>query len=1352
MVVDFSVVDFNEKPTLILKNTTGTPIGVLGAATKVTADIKYNESSVLEFNLPAKTDGVDTPYYNSVIGMRVVDLQNIGQFILMNPKETGDGIKKIKSCRAYSLEYEFTFKKITLENGTYNFWNPTTPDSTLLGMILELMPSWSVGSVDSSLIGKYRTFEVNEENLYNFIKSTAQQSYNCIFDFDTYNRRVNVKDVSSSVPVNPVYISFDNLAKEVTLEENTEDIITRLDVNGADGVTIRDVNPSGTNQIINLDYFMTTDNFDSALINKYYAWKSTYTSYQKQYYNISIEYGLQSMRKATANAELTELQGELTSLENIQAVVIQSIAKGLMGQSDLNKANKDIADKQKEIKSKEDEISSIEVEMSSIYNELVAINKKANFRSYFTEREYLILDRYIKDESVQESSFVVKETVSYEDGDVGKQLSNTSFKITNATITNVTNAHNKDIYDIKGGKLTVGSLVSADVISAAFEKSVDNSFVMTAYLSQGEYETASYKTACISMTGTVGQVIHNMKNSADMPMLYQGTEITVRAISAYMYFTLNTGEYEKRAVAWELYEYGSEILEKMSQPSYTFSITSANFLHLDDFVVFKNKIKNGEKLYTSLGEDKTLAPIAIGMNIDYDDWSHLTLEFSDTYISSDSAFRLADLLEQSVSMGKNVDLSKFTYSAFVDSGASTKVKDFMDTALDVAKNAILSSKDQAITWGDSGIRMRKWANADHTSYEPCEVWLNNNSIMMTSNNWSTAEIAIGNFYDANLGSCWGIVAPNIVGTLLAGSSLVIESAKKDGGVAVFRVDADGCVLHNSIFSITSALTKTHILLDPDNGIAIGDYPLIDSSGKIDEDKYKFWVDRTGNLFFRGTLKATNGEFDGKVTAREGYIGNGSAGWTIGDTFIYNGKSSYEGTTKGIYIGTDGISIGSSTRYVKIDNAGNLTANNVDITGKITATSGYIGGTTGWTIGSTYIYNGKSSFSSTALGVYIGTNGIHLGGSESGEYSFKVTNKGVLTATSATITGKITATSGSIGSGSTVWTIGSGAIYNGKSSYANTTSGIYIGVDGISFGDATHYFKATSAGQVLANYIYATGGEIGGWTINGGKIYAGDGDSVKTAVMQAPSSSITWVFAAGGASHSSYSDCPFRVDKEGNLVANAATIRGSITATSGTIGGCSISDGTLQIAAANITSGTIASARIPNLSADKITSGTLDANNVTIANLTVSAAQITSGTISSARIPNLSANKITSGTLDANNVTIANLTVSAAQITSGTISSARIGTLSADKISGGTLSGCSINISNGKFQVTSSGTIYINSGKTIYVYDDTAGTHTGWHYGLTTSIPYMNNTIDQWLMYFAQGIMIGFGNNGDWIFG
>lgn len=942
MVVDFSKLDLQEQPVLILKNTAGVPIGTLGSAMNITADIKYNEASVLEFEVPAQVDGVDTPHYDAVIGMRIIELQDIGQFILINPKEVGDGVKKIKYCKAYSLEYEFTFKKLSLASSTYNFWNPVTPDSTLMQIILELMPSWSLGYIDSELVGKYRTFEVSDENLYNFIKGTIQESYNCIFDFDTMTRRINVKSAKSTVPTNPVYISNGNLAEEITVEENTENIVTRLDVNGADGVTIRDVNPMGTNQIINLDYFMNTDNFDAALIEKYWSWKDTYKNYQQQYYNLSVEYALQIMRKTTEQAALVELEHEMTSLENQQAVIIQAIASNLEQQSSLNAINRQISSKQAEIKAKKAEIEDIEADAAAVYAQLVEINKLTKFESFFTKEEYLQLDRYIKDDSVSESSFVVQTTDSYTDEDVGNSIANKRISISGASISKVTNAQKKDIYDIKGGRVT-SDFIDAEIISAAFERATDNSFVMTAYLGAGTTGDTRFPKGCFSITGKVSSVSHDLTADSEAPDMMNGTKLSVTIANGYLYFTRNTSEYEKRAVAWDLFEYGNEILTKISQPAYTFSITSSNFLGIDEFVKFKNKLRHGEKIYVGISEDETLAPICIGLKFEFASPDSLSLEFSDTYVSSDSSFLLADLLEQSVSMGKSVDLNKYSYSAFMDSGASTKVKDFMTTALDVSKNAIMSSKEQAISWGDSGIRLRKWSDTAHTEYEPKQVWLNNNSILMTSNNWATAELAIGNFYDENLGDCWGIVAPNIVGTLLAGSNLVIESAKQDGGVAVFKMDAEGCVLHNSTFSVTSDNTNSHILIDPEHGFMIGKYPLIKADGTIDSSKKLFYADTKGNLTLVGTIYASAGEFTGHITATSGYIGQPSQGWTISSSAIYNGKSSYSGTAQGIYIGTDGISLGNASNYIRASKSGYLYANNVSISGHITATSGEIGG-------------------------------------------------------------------------------------------------------------------------------------------------------------------------------------------------------------------------------------------------------------------------------------------------------------------------------------------------------------------------------------------------------------------------
>ena len=146
--------------------------------------------------------------------------------------------------------------------------------------------------------------------------------------------------------------------------------------------------------------------------------------------------------------------------------------------------------------------------------------------------------------------------------------------------------------------------------------------------------------------------------------------------------------------------------------------------------------------------------------------------------------------------------------------------------------------------------------------------MHNNSILMTKDNWDTASIAIGAFHDENAGDCWGIVAPMIAGTILAGSSLVIESEKKSGnGTSVFRVDENGCTLYDCDLNVLRG--DTQIAINPHIGIAIGDDPVYsveDGAYTIDEDNAKLWMDTEGNLHMKGVLDAASGNFKGNVTA------------------------------------------------------------------------------------------------------------------------------------------------------------------------------------------------------------------------------------------------------------------------------------------------------------------------------------------------------------------------------------------------------------------------------------------------------------------------------------------------------
>lgn len=874
MVVDFAKINVNEQPMLILQNLDDTPIGVLRLAFNVVAELCYNEVSTLTFDLPGIVNGVKTPNYDKVTGMRIIDLKNYGRFILVDPSVSDDGVELMKSCTAYSLEYEFTFKKLPLTEGTYNLWNPIAPKGTILGLITELMPSWKVGSVDSTLIDKYRTFDdSSDQNIYNFMKSDLQESYGCIFYFDTYKRLIHVRDVMNDAPISPVYLSVENLVKDVKVSEDTESIVTNLGVYGADGVDIRSVNPMGTSSIVNLRYFMTLDNFSQSVIDKYNLWEETFESYQQQYYNLTIEEALKTAQLVTEQAAMTTLQGELTSLENIQAVTIQAIAQGLKSQSDLNSVNVRMSAKKSEIAQKQSEIDSISAEVSSLNEQMVAINNKTVLSAFFTEDEYKIINRYLKEDSISEDSFVIPKVATYDTSGESVKVSGAIFNISRSEVIKVKNNFGKDIYSASGGVLecsTNGFVLRANLIRASLDFDSDNNILFTARVNDGTLNDAEFPNACVSISGTAISVSSNVKAESEINgAISSGSTLQFKINTANLYFTRSTTEYEQRTVEWDLFEYGKELLKKNAYPCYSFSLDIANFLALSEFSYFKNKLELGGRIYWKQRDGRILQPYLLNVKIPFEDLSNFEIELSSKCNAFDDSFNYEELVQSGATAGKTLDGSKWTYNQFVNSGAETSLSKFMKSALDIAKNNIMSSSGQDISWSESGLRLRKRVDGSPTEYEPYQIWMNNGSIMFTTDNWQTANLAIGQMVSEDGTLISGVIADSLIGKLIASNSMIIESEKKDGKTSVFRVDGNGASLHNAIFDIYNA-NQVQITLNPYSGIAIGKYPLYDGDEyTIDEKNASFWVDTDGNVHIKGTLEGCDGKFSGELSAASG---------------------------------------------------------------------------------------------------------------------------------------------------------------------------------------------------------------------------------------------------------------------------------------------------------------------------------------------------------------------------------------------------------------------------------------------------------------------------------------------------
>lgn len=883
MVVDFSKINLKERPMLVLKTQSDEVIQTLGYAFNVEADLMYNEVSTLTFDLPAYTNGVKTPNYDEVKGTRIIDFVGVGLFILVDPTTENDGVSEIKHCKAYSLEYEFTKKQFYIagneddpdEDGNvgykmvykfYDSFDGVSNTETIIGRIHEKMPEWTFEIVDADLYDKYRTFDSDvSDNVYNFIKSTVQETYGCIFDFDTYNRHVKVISTESAIAQRQVFLSQENLIKKIDINEDSDSVVTSLDVSGEEGVSIRFVNPTGQNNIYDLHYFL--DELPASLRTKWNEWTAACEAQRQNYFNLAMSYQVKIADILTEQVKLVDLQGELRTAETIQGA---EVSKPDSKQSDLSNAKAEVTRATNAVNAQQSVVNTKTAAKDSVLDSIKAINYslawepvrdsngniiggpwKDSKGQAFTAAELKTLRRYFFEDSVEDSSFALATTNSYTNKDVGSGLKNITINITNDS-RKIERANSSSlVYSFAGGKITVGTnpnYVAAKIVRGTAEVDPStNKVILTAYLERGDYSQTDFEDegtgrtifdcGTITLTGTYTKMSYN--GSATQEGIFAGTSLILEGANVQVYFSKNTSEFEQYSVEWDLFNYGKEILEERSEPSYTFTVESGNFLVIDDFFQFQNDLKLGQRVYLNLDDTKKV-PFVTSVHLNYEDLSDFKIEFCNTYRASDSSFRLSQLLEQSIRLGKSLNIKGGMYSQFQATGAQNAVKEFMNSALDIAKNNVLSSENQAITFDESGLRLRKWKDKDAGTYEDEQIWMNDNTIAFTDDNWSTAKMAIGKIIDTSLfgyvktgdkkrdtsktyytkqsdgtyiewtgsttwntnlyekGYAYGIAAPYLVGTVLAGSNLIITANDHK-----FKIDGSGIRIKTNSLLITN---------------------------------------------------------------------------------------------------------------------------------------------------------------------------------------------------------------------------------------------------------------------------------------------------------------------------------------------------------------------------------------------------------------------------------------------------------------------------------------------------------------------------------------------------------------------
>lgn len=408
--MNFSFDKYNklEPPKLILKRPDGEDVGFLKLAYELNFTLRYNDVSEISFKYPRYIDGVnETPYYSLIKAKKHIYIPDFEcVFLLEKPKVCTDGNNEYVEVCGYTIENELNYKYINSFTGTYPLYDLISPSTSLLGIIIDnYVPSWSVGTIDPDLLTLSRTFDESSSTVYNFLTSTAETSYECVFTFDTVNKKINAVSVYNLDETIGINLTFENLLQTVEIEEQSDQLITCLSLYGDNDLSINGVNPLSTDKIYNFDYFLTNDWLSDEMIAKVNDWKTLYNTLQPTYANLLTELKTRKSELVVLNSELTDLEAELDALIDVKQVRME---QGI-SYSDINIL---INDKEDEIDDKENEIATKEAAIVSLNAQLAAINSQLILTNYFTADELITLDAITIESTYQTSDFTKTDSMT----------------------------------------------------------------------------------------------------------------------------------------------------------------------------------------------------------------------------------------------------------------------------------------------------------------------------------------------------------------------------------------------------------------------------------------------------------------------------------------------------------------------------------------------------------------------------------------------------------------------------------------------------------------------------------------------------------------------------------------------------------------------------------------------------------------------------------------------------------------------------------------------------------------------------------------------------------------------------
>ena len=430
-----------------------------------------------------------------------------------------------------------------------------------------------------------------------------------------------------------------------------------------------------------------------------------------------------------------------------------------------------------------------------------------------------------------------------------------------------------------------------------------------------------------------------------------------------------------------LLSHAYEELAKVSSPQYTLDVDLVNFTVNYDYKAFTDQLEMFNIVHISMDDPNEVMDVRLlKLHINWDDPSDFSATFSNKDNLSEKWKTFETVKKQVEDTASKVDFSVGAWNKA--SATSVTMDKYMNSVLDAAKQQIVSNENNEVIIDQTGILAKKWL-PEKKSYDPAQLWITNNCIGITTDNWETVGMALG-YVKVGNDYFYGVVADKIFGRLLVSEGLYIENY-----AGTYSIDNSGLTAKNGSYKVgINPNTPSDIFT-----ISIDNKKLL----YVDADNKK--------LKFEGDIESKSGHIASYVISENdltsGKVGMSSTA-TAGAISFWAGSTdrnnaAFRVDNNGKLVCSNAVITGGSLKVgdnFSVTSDGKLKAAGADVSGKITASSGKIAG---WTIngnklvgtsGNSYIEGGRIDIGDSFFSVDSDTISL-------GDFKVNYTTRGLL---------------------------------------------------------------------------------------------------------------------------------------------------------------------------------------------------------------------------------------------------------------------------------------------------------------------------------------------------------------------